>query len=802
MSSIASELARLLNGVQRPGDFCTGGVCPIFSPGLEVAGVGPIALPLLPVQAEQLVAVAERAPFGRGEQTLIDIDVRRTWQIAPDRVKIGGPAWTNTLAAIVERVAEGLGVAEPIDAEFYKLLVYNEGSFFVDHRDTEKAAGMFATLVIVLPSIFSGGELLVRHQERETRFELHGSDPSEAAFAAFYADCLHEVSPVTSGCRLTLIYNLVRRAPGEVLRPPSHKTEQEQLSALLRQWAEEEDAEEEEDDLEDAFENDDRDDFGDEDAFEDQDQDRQSKGRKTRHNKLIYLLDHAYTPAGLSFDALKGADAARTATVLAAAQAADCDLHLALLSIEERGSAEYNGDYRSYRRSRYEGNDDDEFEVGEVFDRDQTLSHWRAPDGRDPGLGTLGFRSSQVSPPDALEDLSPDEINFTEATGNAGATFERHYHRAALVLWPSSTRLAVVNEGGLSTSLPYLADLAKRWVAGSRDASSPLWTQAHELAGHIVAGWPMGRWRPATSQDEAATFLTLLSQLGDTALIDDFLATVSAGGAFGRAENPALLTAIRLLPKRRQSELLERIVTANSGDALDACADLLARAAAAAVSEQLDLGSTDLEPAAAALLGALPGDPTRPRPVDQWGGPRPIQPMTPGIVVDVLTALDQIDAGLAEAAAGIVLAWPITYDLDAVLVPAMLTFGGTGTPRFPALTRLHVACLAQLAARIALPLAPPSDWTRPSAVACACDHCRELSCFLADPVRETWSFKAPQADRSHVETTIRNGRYDLDFTTLRRGSPHCLVCTKNKASYQRRARQREKDLDDVAQLGG
>jgi hypothetical protein len=30
---------------------------------MEVDGVGPIALPLLPVQAEQLIAVAERAPY-------------------------------------------------------------------------------------------------------------------------------------------------------------------------------------------------------------------------------------------------------------------------------------------------------------------------------------------------------------------------------------------------------------------------------------------------------------------------------------------------------------------------------------------------------------------------------------------------------------------------------------------------------------------------------------------------------------------------------------------------------------------
>jgi len=314
MSSTATDLARLLNGVERPGDFCTGGVCETFPPGLEVDGVGPIALPLLPVQAEQLVAVAERAPFGRGEQTLIDTDVRRAWQINADHVKIRGRGWTKTLATIVERGAEGLGVTEPVEAELYKLLVYEEGGFFVGHRDTEKAAGMFATLVIVLPSIFSGGELVVRHQDREARFDLHGSDPSEAAFAAFYADCLHEVSPVTSGCRLTLIYNLLRRTPGEAPRAPSHEAERERLSALLRQWAE--DQPEDEDELEDEVP--DEHEFEDEDEPEDQD-----GGRKDQLKMLIYPLEHAYTPASLSFEALKGADAARAATLLAAAQAAE-----------------------------------------------------------------------------------------------------------------------------------------------------------------------------------------------------------------------------------------------------------------------------------------------------------------------------------------------------------------------------------------------------------------------------------------------------------------------------------------------
>ncbi len=48
MSNLAQDLAELLRDVRRPGDFFATGRREIFAPRLEVDGVGPIALPLLP----------------------------------------------------------------------------------------------------------------------------------------------------------------------------------------------------------------------------------------------------------------------------------------------------------------------------------------------------------------------------------------------------------------------------------------------------------------------------------------------------------------------------------------------------------------------------------------------------------------------------------------------------------------------------------------------------------------------------------------------------------------------------------
>jgi len=122
--------------------------------------------------------------------------------------------------------------------------------------------------------------------------------------------------------------------------------------------------------------------------------------------------------------------------------------------------------------------------------------------------------------------------------------------------------------------------------------------------------------------------------------------------------------------------------------------------------------------------------------------------------------------------------------------------------REPAVQRLREACLENLRARIAAPLAPPHNWTRASMLPCQCRHCAELSRFLADPERKVWAFKAVEADRYHVEQTIQRAHCDVDVTTDRRGRPYTLVCTKNQASYDRRAKQRRKDLEDVIHLGG
>jgi hypothetical protein len=146
-------LEELIGRVRRPGDFFVEGALETPMPRVEVEGVGLLSFPVPDGQIQQLIEQATRAPYGRGEETILDESVRKVWQLPASRVRIGGKTWDNTFSRLLGTVMDGLGCAEAtVSAELYKLLVYDPGAFFTAHRDTEKAGGMFGTLVVVLPS--------------------------------------------------------------------------------------------------------------------------------------------------------------------------------------------------------------------------------------------------------------------------------------------------------------------------------------------------------------------------------------------------------------------------------------------------------------------------------------------------------------------------------------------------------------------------------------------------------------------------------------------------------------------------
>ena len=73
---------------------------------------------------------------------------------------------------------------------------------------------MFGSLVVIFPTPHEGGNFILSSGDEKWSFDGHKMlssstpDVPEVAYIAFYSDTKHEVLPVTSGCRITLTYNL------------------------------------------------------------------------------------------------------------------------------------------------------------------------------------------------------------------------------------------------------------------------------------------------------------------------------------------------------------------------------------------------------------------------------------------------------------------------------------------------------------------------------------------------------------------------------------------------------------------
>ena len=91
-----------------------------------------IGLPISEAQAQFIIASATQAPYGRGEDTVVDTSVRRTWQISPSQFTINSSQWSKKLHVLLSKVKEELGcnASMEVECELYKLLLYEPGGFF------------------------------------------------------------------------------------------------------------------------------------------------------------------------------------------------------------------------------------------------------------------------------------------------------------------------------------------------------------------------------------------------------------------------------------------------------------------------------------------------------------------------------------------------------------------------------------------------------------------------------------------------------------------------------------------------
>lgn len=210
------RLAQLLDASPSAGSFSARVEMSAHGLGLVVVGVGPLSLPLHVAMVKKLIAVARPARFGRGPDTLGDTGVPDTWEITPDQIVIGGPAWPRMLGVALEHFRDGLGLPETmrLRADLRTMLVYGTGQLLLPQQDSEQDDASVGSLVLSLPSAHTGGQLVVEHASGSGggQSRSYRASKKDLTLLAFHADCRHGVTPITSGYRVTLIFDLLAEA--------------------------------------------------------------------------------------------------------------------------------------------------------------------------------------------------------------------------------------------------------------------------------------------------------------------------------------------------------------------------------------------------------------------------------------------------------------------------------------------------------------------------------------------------------------------------------------------------------------
>lgn len=770
MSCVAADLLKVLQQVDRPGSFCVSGNLPPVLPGLEVRGLGTIGLPLGDAQAAELASRCHPAPYGKGECTIVDKRVRDVLELDTDRFALTNPAWPSLVDSTVQMVVAELGLQpQQLESHLYKLLLYEPGSFFVSHRDGERLDRMVATLVMVLPSAHEGGELLVRHDGQERTTDFGGPDsPFQMQFAAFYADCEHEIRPVRNGYRLCLVYNLTlvqAKRSKKSITAPEHGRKIHELHGILNRWRKSENGPE----------------------------------------KLAITLDHEYTEKGLTFDTLKGVDRARARVLFEAARRAECRAYLALLTLWESGLGEDGGaSYGGYggRRRFYDELDDEgsgEYEMVEVYDDDLSAEHWSDLDGNPLSFGAIRIdEEDEVVSARPLRSIDPEE-DFEGYTGNEGMTLERWYRHAAVIVWPAERHFDILCDAGTEQAVAGLGQMVLEWKRTRPAGRTAAKVQCVAFAAKILSRWPA---RPYVdgyrATDDDGGILPLLAELDEVSLVRTYLREVLAADA---TQDPGpelcslcsthgwltfreeLMHVIETTSNEtigRNVRLLENLTQSKeeSPERRELCALLAARMMAAV--ERWDGERTDTD----------------------WRATKVDRSALLPCLVRALVADGEID--LLDTLVRHILEYSKEYPLTSVQMPALTELHpwllrNMKEPATPLAHWLDV-CREELESRAQRVPVEPADWRRSSELSCDCTDCSELADFLKAPSEQVHRFSVRKDRRRHLHEMIDRHRCDIDHVTERKGRPYTLVCTKNTASYLRSVASHQRDLDHLSEI--
>jgi hypothetical protein len=448
----------------------------------------------------------------------------------------------------------------------------------------------------------------------------------------------------------------------------------------------------------------------------------------------------------------------------------------------------------------------EDFEVIEVSDSLRHIDQWIDTNDHAVEFGSLPIEDGEILPAGALDGEAPDQQRLTEATGNEGASFERSYHRAALVIWPQNRFVDVLLQAGPAAALPYFKDRVQALNSLSvpdADKQTVLF-----IAERIITVWEAtaeGGYRGRGKESDLSEMIALLGQLADAPLLERFIAGVVTREYSG-SENDAMAANVQLLGPIQAGQLLSHLAIENIRFFPAECVSLLSQ-----LTRELGLQPAadwiaPLQEIGAAVVGALPDLKQRrsDQPDRDWWRTQMAKPVGGSTVADLLEALAVLNAStLRHAACKSIAANAKVFDPATLIVPALQLLCERNSDAVLSdreVQRLWCHSAEFLLARSEQPPESPTDWRQDVKIVCRCDDCRELKAFAFDPARQTHRFRVRKERRQHLHQQIDRHRLDITHVTVRTGSPQTLVCTKTRATYERQCRQYNEDLASMAAL--
>ena len=729
METYASQIIELLHDVKGNGSFVFSGASDFIPLGLHIKGVNEIGFPITDTQIAKLIQVAHKAPFGKGSQTILDTKVRSAWEIDAAEVSFLNPNWLNILKEIFEQTKIGLGVEDQeIGASLYKLLIYEAGDFFLPHKDSEKEVGMFGTLIIGLPSKHTGGQLFVRFDGKEEVIDF--SDPANVyklPYTAFYADCEHEIKPVTSGHRVCLVYNLVQKKAQKAIQPYENSVYVQKLIPLLQ--------------------------------------------AANTDNPLVILLGHEYTPTNFSMTVLKHHDKPRAEVLLQAAEQTGFYGKLGLLTCYQMGDLEESNQSYGRRKRRYSDYDEDDDIVDgvmgeEIYEEYINIEHWSKEDTL-PSLGKIAFQAEDIITDMKLRDGEPTEKEAEGYTGNAGMTMQYWYHYGAVVLWHKNTHFAMLNKQNAANKLAWLDYYANKRQAVESEAIKTLLKNFTE---NDVSETSYGYDFKPNPKDFSAIAIILI-KLNDAAFLRSEPCQNLLAQIFNRIDVVHWVSLLTIFDADMFKPIFNKAIESKKIENIKHLTEILANITGTKKIEaflqqqierlpsylnQLDLAGEKTKTVATAVLTNIIG----------------------------LSSLKNEDKNWIQATANsFVKSLPRDYAND-VLISTLLSSKNYKSLHLA--QKIADFCQKDLTKRTIIKPTPPANWSRAVPKGSSSDKriWEILTPFLQSPTQQVFDYARVQGERGLMASAISNVMIDLKMETIKKGSPHTLRLTKTQAAYE------------------